>query len=51
VNNEARTQLTIAIEGGRCGELVDFDVNTGQIYLEQRDQPDPSDVGATAPPG
>jgi NitT/TauT family transport system ATP-binding protein len=49
--DEARTQLNIAIDWGRYGELFDFDVNTGQISLEQHDQPDPSDVGATAPPG
>jgi NitT/TauT family transport system ATP-binding protein len=42
--DEARTQLNIAIDWGRYGELFDFDVNTGQISLERHDQPEPGDV-------
>ena len=42
---EARAQLSIAIDWGRYGELFDFDVNTGQFSLERHDQPEPSDVG------
>ncbi len=42
---EARAQLSIAIDWGRYGELFDFDVNTGQFSLERHGQPQPSDVG------
>ena len=31
---EARTQLEIAINWGRYGELFDYDVNTAQLRLE-----------------
>ncbi len=35
--DEARSQLNIAIDWGRYGELFDFDANTGQLTLEQHD--------------
>jgi hypothetical protein len=31
---EVRTQLDIAIQWGRCGELFDFDASTGQLTPE-----------------
>ncbi len=32
--DEARTQMRIAVDWGRYGELFDFDTNTGQLTLE-----------------
>jgi NitT/TauT family transport system ATP-binding protein len=44
--DEARTQLNIAIDWGRYGELFDFDVNTGQLALDQHQHSEPSVRGA-----
>jgi NitT/TauT family transport system ATP-binding protein len=37
---EARTQLKIAVDWGRYGELFDFDSNTGQLTLDRPRLPD-----------